>query len=138
MELSATEALGTMATSYSCAPIMVANFCRALAISPIQISYHACAPHSFHISMNCSRPRIDRCERAPREQLFKYVFRCSMGNSERYANSSGCSMAVRTGDCILDSFIVNFCLLLQAPLSYCLPNTNGTNAKEYILYFIPY
>ena len=47
-------------------------------------------------------------------------------------------MAVGTGYCILDSFMVIFCLLLQATLTDCLPNTNITNAKDYTLYFTAY
>src|SRR5260221_7591266 len=101
-----------MATSWSCAPIILANFSRTLAISPIQISYHACAPHSLHISMNCASPCIERCESAPSEQLFKYVLRCKIGNSERYATSSGCSIATGAVFCILDSLVVIGRLLL--------------------------
>src|SRR3989440_7096641 len=97
MELSATETLGAIATSCNCAPIMAANFCLALAISPIQISYQACAPHSFHISKNCAMPCMDRFESAPSEQLFIYVLRCRIGNSDLYATSSGCSMATGAG-----------------------------------------
>src|SRR2546423_15096287 len=103
MELSATEMLGAIATSCNCAPIMAANFCLALAVSPIQISYQACAPHSFHISMNCARTCIDRFERAPNEQLFRYVFRCGIGNSERYASNSGGSLATGAGYCTPDT-----------------------------------
>src|SRR5947209_10274524 len=113
MELSATETLGAIATSCNCAPIMAANFCLALAISPIQISYQACAPHSFHVSMNCARPCIDRFERAHNELLFRYVFRCKIGNSERYDSNSACSMKTGAGYCNLDSLMVIAYLLLQ-------------------------
>src|SRR5258708_16166659 len=101
-----------MATSWTCAPIILANFLRTLAISPNQISYQASAHNSFHISINSAIPCIARFERAPSEQLFKYVLRCKIGNSERYATSSGCSIATGAGLCILDSLVVIRSLLL--------------------------
>src|SRR5216684_969381 len=138
MELSATETLGAIATSWSCAPMMVANFCRALAISPIQISYHACAPHSFHISMYCANPCMERFERAPNEQLFMYVLRCSIGNSDRYATRSGCSIAAGAGYCILDSLMVMLRLLLQVTVANCLPSSRVTNLLTVYSYFTAY
>src|SRR5258708_34941974 len=112
MELRATETLGAIGTSCSWAPMILANFWRALAISPIQISYQACAPHSFHISKNCAMPCIDRFESAPSEQLFIYVLRCRIGNSDLYATSSGCSIATGAGYGSLGSLIVMANMLL--------------------------
>src|SRR5579863_3689896 len=89
-----------------------ANFSRTLAISPSHISYQACAPHSFHISMNVASPCIERLESAPSEQLFKYVLRCKMGNSARYAISSGCSMALGAGKFFRDPAVVMANVLL--------------------------
>src|SRR5690242_4870999 len=88
MEDSADEIEWLIVTSWVPAPMSRANRSRAASSRGIHAFHQAGAPYADQSSRYCSSAASTRRLGGPSEQLFRYVVRSKMGNSERYFAAS--------------------------------------------------